>query len=194
MGVMFSIKPKHCQNIIDGKKTYELRRRIPNTIKKGCGDIGYIYCTKEEKLMYIFLDNIEREEIYLDGKVIGEFKARTFIEITPGMEYAMRKVIADSACVTTEEMTKYANGKTIYAIKIDDIKLYDKPLDIDEFTHCICPEMPYCPCCEHGYEYISESEAEFYRSGEGCTTEWNCLNRMKKAPQSWCYCHKGTEV
>ena len=47
--------------------------------------------------------------------------------------------------------------------------------------------MPYCPLCEFGYEYISETEAEFYRVDGGCNTEWCCLNWIKKAPQSWCY-------
>lgn len=33
---------------------------------------------------------------------------------------------------------------------------------------------PYCPKCPHGSEYISETEAEFFRIDEECSTEWVC--------------------
>jgi len=40
---------------------------------------------------------------------------------------------------------------------------------------CIMPEMPYCPCCEHGLIIYPED----VNSIEGCDTQWVCLLKDK---------------
>ena len=97
--------------------------------------------------------------------------------------------VVQNSALTAKDIKEYANGKEwVYGWHISDLKIYNKPKTLDDFRKpCISPEMPYCPLCEFGYEYISETEAEFYRVDGECNTEWCCLNWIKKAPQSWCY-------
>ena len=105
------------------------------------------------------------------------------------MDEINKSRIEEFSCVDIDELLRYKGEKeTIYGWYISNLKIYDKPKTLEDFRKpCISPEMPYCPNCEVGYEYISETEAEFYRIDGECSTEWCCLNWIKKPPQSWCY-------
>ncbi len=104
--------------------------------------------------------------------------------------------LCEESCLSFTDIKKYigvnAHDKKFYGYWIKDLIKYEKPIPITAVKkRCICPEMPYCPSCPVGYEYMSESEAEFFRMGESATTEWCCLNHMKRAPQDWCYADEG---
>lgn len=45
-GILFSVQPQHTVNILNGDKTIEVRKTMPQ-IKLPCK--GYIYCTKHNK-------------------------------------------------------------------------------------------------------------------------------------------------
>lgn len=102
------------------------------------------------------------------------------------------------SCVSFDDLKKYIginfHDIPFYFWNISELKIYDEPKDLSEFRKpCIHPEMPYCPDCKNGYEYISESEAELYRIDGECKAEWWCLNNIKRPPQSWCYVEKTEE-
>ena len=201
-GVMISIQPQHVKNIIEERKTVELRTRIPKLPCK-----MFIYCTKSDNQTLIY----NGYETYLlkgrmkklvigggnigNGKVVGEFNVNKAVEITPKSTNTEKSLILAASCVSKEDFNKYVEEKgKIYALIIEDLKIYEKPMELGQFTHCDCREMPYCPLCSKGGEFMSESEEEYCQetgSRGGCTTEWWCGNWMKKAPQSWCYCMKG---
>lgn len=133
-------------------------------------------------------------EVYESGplgrhKVIGMFTVIEDEIFYPQDEFAVQPTeIRAKACVKFAYAHKYFEGYEIgHALHIYAPKLYDTPKDISDFFYpCIDP-YEYCPCCKHGLETMSEDEAEFYRMGEDATTEWICFNRVKRAPQNFCY-------
>lgn len=81
-------------------------------------------------------------------------------------EIADTKFMIDSK-LTIEELRKYLGTgfHTCYALKIDDLVIYNKPKELDDFIKpCISPEMPYCPLCPVGTESISDENQEAYRA------------------------------
>lgn len=178
-----SIKPVHCQNILEGKKKVELRRRVPNC---KLPYTVFVYCTKEEKLMYIYPGQ-EREVTYLDGHIIGKFKVNK-VSVIHSNNYEEKKKFAELACVSTKDLALYAHGDDIYALHIDEFVAFSKPLTLDDFRKPCIDEYGYCPFCKLG----GESVKEWVECRDDLTipgaVEWYCINFIKKPPQSWCYC------
>lgn len=189
---MFSTRGQWCMKIGTGEKPVEVRKRAPKAPFR-----GYIYCTKSlvdgfyvgNSIHGIGLLTPGQEDMWPEnavmwnGKVIGEFICDKVIDYWPG--YTGNE---GDSCLTYEQECDYLgdNGHG-YGIHISELKIYDEPLTLDNFRKpCIMPEMPYCPMCPVGGEYISEDEAEAYRIDGCCYTEWVCRNWLKKAPQSWC--------
>ena len=133
-------------------------------------------------------------EVYESGplgrhKVVGRFTVTEDEKFYAQDEFAVQPTqIRAQACVRFDYAHKYFEGYEIgHALHIYAPKLYDTPKELSDFFYpCIDP-YEYCPCCKHGLETMSEDEAEFYRMGESATTEWICFNRVKKAPQNFCY-------
>ena len=200
--VLISIQPKWCELIANGKKTIEVRKTKPKLKPPfKC----YIYCTKARPYLvvgdvfrgdwhteYTLLGGYGRKEAeekwtIFNGGVIGEFICND-IETLPPNTVFNAPVLFEQSCLTSKEYWDYIGDCTAYIWHISDLTIYSRPKALSEFRKpCICPEMPYCPTCPVGYEYISETEEEFYRVDGECNTEWRCLNFLKKAPQSWCY-------
>lgn len=105
-----------------------------------------------------------------------------------------KKVFIECTCdkiYNYDEVPIYYNSKFSRSAKyfwhITDIKFYATPKPIFEFLKpCISPECPYCPACPVGHEWVDEEEA-YYFSGEGYSTEWQCLNYVTEPPHGWCY-------
>ena len=189
--VLFSIKPKYCELIASGKKTVEVRKTSP---KIETPFKCYIYCTNPNtKNPHEILEIHSSDEKIrkANGKVIGEFVCDYISMNIKGYNQdgvPAYWTLLNGSCLTADELDDYGRGKPLYGLHISNLKIYDNPKTLDDFRKpCISPEMPYCPLCKVGYEYISETEAEFYRVDGECRTEWRCLNWIKKPPQSWCY-------
>lgn len=80
--ILISINPEWCAEFINGNKKWELRKTCPTEWKayfngrksKPAPMKGYIYCTKKEILMNVYLTDDPKQEVqYLQGKIIGEF-------------------------------------------------------------------------------------------------------------------------
>lgn len=170
--VLISIKSEWCELIVSGKKTLEVRKSHP---KIATPFKCYIYRT------------LQKCNTLTGGKVIGEFTCTAIEELRRNTMFNA-PVLFKQSCLTSKEYWDYIGDCTAYIWHISDLTIYSRPKALSEFRKpCICPEMPYCPTCPVGYEYISETEEEFYRVDGECNTEWRCLNFLKKAPQSWCY-------
>ena len=133
-------------------------------------------------------------EVYASGplgchKVIGMFTVAEDELFYPQDEFSAQFTrIRAQACVKFDYAHKYFEGKEVgHALHIVDPTLYETPKDLGDFFYP-CPDpYGYCPYCKHGFIYMSEDEAEFYRMGEGANTEWICTNRVRRAPQNFCY-------
>lgn len=89
----------------------------------------------------------------LNGKVIGEFICNKIDEYKfhegltefnsmglPSRIYGSYLIFADdykSMCLSYDEVKNYGKGKPIYGWHISDLKIYDRPRELSEFSiHC----------------------------------------------------------
>lgn len=148
--VLLSIRPEWCNLILQGRKTVEVRKTKPGGLKPPfkC----YIYCTMAGSDKF-FTDILNRDVDAWNrggwsdkrGRVIGEFICDNVRCIGP--EYCIVKediesVVAGS-CLTAEQVKEYAGWKggthladcrDVYGWHISDLKIYDKPRTLQEFT------------------------------------------------------------
>ena len=215
--VMMSIRPKMCQKIAIGEKTIEVRRTKPNldppfkcyiycTKPKNSFTHGGIreYTDELYRLpngeirfgysgeLMLYPDQYT-EDNFLNGKVVMEFVCDKLVwvvahpDIFAGHPVFYTKAIED-ACLTRAEVEEYSNGKDLYGWHISELKIYDKPKNIRQFTRYSEKDMRPCVVkrftCHH----------EHYDFNEGttiCNIDYDGSHcpfiRLQKPPQSWCY-------
>lgn len=146
--VLISIKPEWCELIASDEKTIEVRKTKPNLYVPFK---VYIYCTKpkagtdqlwildrrirpEYNGISAVCANLENpsDSMLGNGKVIGEFACNNIYEIDPA--HAIESVISEESCVSPRDMHEYLKGKTGYGWSISDLKIYDQPKKLGEFT------------------------------------------------------------
>lgn len=172
--VMLSIRPKWCEKIVNGDKTIEVRKTRP---KMDTPFKCYIYCTLPKYPHEDFIaTNYPRPQFYGGGKVIGEFTCERIYEIGKrgipenfdycylslnewGNDDIETEIKAISAsCVSKEELNAYgAKAPLLYGWHISDLRIYDEPRELSEFTGLRDTRFGAAP-----YD-------------------------IKRAPQSWCY-------
>ena len=146
--VMLSIRPKWCEKIASGEKTVEVRKtRLKMATPFKC----YIYCTSgrpdlnipisPERLMQDYLDTGSMQSLNCplgNGKVIGEFVCDRIDTILPENEpYGIYNIDDDyvfQTCLEYGALWNYGNGKTLYGWRISNLKIYDEPKELGEFT------------------------------------------------------------
>ena len=214
--IMISIRPEWCEKIASAKKTVEVRKTRPKIdppfkcyiyCTKPKKILHAVYTKQDYRGYFADEDYDKIPENYktfvkvpdgsspfccppYTGKIIGEFTCSGFDEFTPTDKGVMFKRFSAlyQTKLSLDEIRQYLNGKKGYGWRISDLIIYEEPKILAEFLKpCFTPEMPYCPECTAGGEYVSDTEAEFYRTDGECNTEWRCLNYLRRPPQSWCY-------
>ena len=172
--VMLSVRPKWCEKIARGEKTIEVRKTRP---KLDTPLKCYIYCTLPKYPHEDFIaTNYPIPQFYGGGKVVGEFTCDRIYEIrkrgipenfdycylslnewgNDDIETEIRAISA--SCVSKEELNAYgAKAPLIYGWHISDLRIYDAPRELSEFTGLRNTRFGAAP-----YD-------------------------IKRAPQSWCY-------
>ena len=107
--VLISIRPKWCEKIINGKKTIEVRKTRP---KMDTPFKCYIYKCG-------------------NGKVVGEFLCDQIIE---DRTYGHNEEFYRAACMSAYDAAAYAMQSPMYGWHISDLRVYDHPRDLWEFT------------------------------------------------------------
>ena len=108
--VLISIRPEWCEKIINGRKTIEVRKTRP---KMNPPFKCYIYKCG-------------------NGKVIGEFLCDQIININ-----GSGRIPSDAArptCLEPAELHQYLGAATGYGWHISNLRIYDTPRDLREFT------------------------------------------------------------
>ena len=164
--ILISIKPKWVAKILNGKKTFEIRKRFP---KDYVGWV-YIYCTKDKKYA-----NLINRGGFLTGMVVARFWCDKVENIQCIWSYAAGNCyepetfyehdLLEKSCLTYSELNEYLNGKNGYAIHITKLEIFDKPKEIGEFNTKHYPQFAGLVKNTIHYE----------------------LQPLTKAPQSWCY-------
>ena len=164
--ILISINPKHVMNILNGKKTIELRKTYPH-----CAlpiDV-YIYCTshKNHRESLYELETYKKRrrfdvdyyvpsdpDFILNGKVVAKFTLNHV-----NMDFLNN--VLEPACVSRKEAEDYLEGRPCWQWKIDNLVIFDKPKLLEEFWN-------------NGKKV----------KGHNGTYQYSKLTR---APQSWCY-------
>ena len=165
--ILISIKPQYVCDILNGKKTIEIRKSYPHTtlpIKV------YIYCTKDKDLLYDDYPNVLNRfkhsknytlKNYLNGKVVACFtldkveKINSYLE--PEQWYMSSDLsgrqLMEKSCLSFQKLDDYLLSGIGYAWHISNLEIFDTPKDLSEFG-------------QYGYEWFIPVE---------------------RPPQSWCY-------
>lgn len=171
--VLISIRPKWCEKIVSGVKTIEVRKTRP---KLDTPFKCYIYCTLPKHPHEDFIaTDYPKPQFYGGGKVIGEFTCDRIDWIThigyTGIPNLVETRICDAAtmrtspvggllnaaCLTPKMLNDYLAWGDGYGWHITDLRIYDAPRELSEFTGLRNTRFGVAP-----YD-------------------------IKRAPQSWCY-------
>ena len=164
--VLISIRPQWAEKIVIGEKTIEVRKTAPQEVPFKC----YIYETKGQYVK--FTHGAHTKYGYGRGKVIGWFICDKVDEYH--YDYCDGVDIDDDTILETaidrEDINIYAKGKTLYGWHISDLKIYDKPKELSEFSR---------PCSYSGLCF-SCKRTSFKKDGNLL-----CNTKITRPPQSW---------
>ena len=169
--VMLSIRPKWVEKIASGEKTIEVRKTKP---KLETPFKAYIYCTQDKHL--VFMQNQIGTNLIAcmdataaipvggaigNGKVIGEFTCDRIDRLAPANDpYGIYDIDDDyvlQTCLENGALWDYGHGTPLYGWHISDLRIYDTPKELSEFTGL--------RTFKGGFE----------------------LRKIDRPPQSWCY-------
>ena len=185
--VLISIRPQWVEKIASGEKTIEVRKTAPKEVPFKC----YIYesrngghrckhCNEKDSCYSYAPKNVGCYNG--SGKVIGEFicdkverleyqeKYLRGITSQTAIKYFSDKI--KSTALSVDELVNYGKGKTLYGWHISDLKIYDKPRELSEFSR---------PCSYSGLCF-SCKRTSFKKDGNLL-----CNTKITRPPQSWCY-------
>lgn len=131
--VLISIRPKWCEKIASGEKKIEVRKSRP---KLQTPFKCYIYCTLPRYPHEDFIEtDYPKPQFYGGGKVIGEFTCNRVTNLFSNSRFWLDEDDILHTCLSAAEMRKYANGANgLYGWHISNLKIYDKPRELREFT------------------------------------------------------------
>lgn len=159
--VLISVQPKWCELIANGKKTWEIRKTrtqidtpfksfiyctkqkakhslhtyiTESAFRKEYGVTTHWRIGKDVVDVNSHLPECRHNDYLAEGKVIGEFVCDN---IMPYMQDAFTgewfPSVLEAACLSADEMDKYAGGKHLYGWHISELVIYDKPRKLGEF-------------------------------------------------------------
>ena len=164
--VLIAIRPQWVEKIANGEKTIEVRKTAPKEVPFK----AYIYCTKEKKQDDIIWAGIFGDRGKWNGRVIGEFICNNASELD--YVYYWNNGYEFETCLTYRQVADYGKGKTLYGWHISDLKIYDKPRELSEFSR---------PCSYSGLCF-SCKRTSFKKDGNLL-----CNTKITRPPQSWMY-------
>ena len=164
--VLIAIRPQWVEKIARGEKTIEVRKTAPKEVPFK----AYIYCTKEKKQDDIIWAGVCGDRGKWDGRVIGEFICNNASELD--YVYYWNNGYEFATCLTYRQVADYGKGKPLYGWHISDLKIYDRPRNLSEFSR---------PCSYSGLCF-SCKRTSFKKDGNLL-----CNTKITRPPQSWMY-------
>ena len=165
--ILISIQPQHVVNILNGKKTLELRKTLPKDFEGWV----YIYVTKAKPFLTDIGEGHYRTfnvphfgDVDLNGKVvakfwfdeyseIGEYDQLAYtVRIDNGIitKYGYPKELKEKMCLNDIEIDEYlytSKNGFLYAWHIKQLTIFDKPLELKDFEVKRAPQS---------YMYVKE--------------------------------------
>lgn len=119
MNVLMSIKPEFVERIVAGEKLYEFRKSV----------------FKEE------VDRIFIYSTYPQREIVGHFNPSQIVCTSPEDLWSS---FSDVSGISEKDFFKYYEGKSEgYAIRIDDLHIFKKPIGMDKYEEFKAPQS-YC--------------------------------------------------
>lgn len=138
--VLISIKPEWCKKILSGEKTVEVRKTRP---KLETPFKVYIYCTGAETWWHRFpKTGLQKMEECVIGTFVCD-KIDKLVHVGMMMDiniltldgwYKPAGELLQAACLTEAQAEKYLKGGDGYGWHISDLKTYDSPRPLSDFT------------------------------------------------------------
>ena len=183
--VLIAIRPQWVEKIASGQKTIEVRKTAPKEVPFK----AYIYesrngghrckhCNEKDSCYSYAPKNVGCYNGR--GKVIGEFicdkvypiKNRGSSFSVAGEKQSVTNEIARQSCLYYDDMVSYFGNKDGFGWHISDLKIYDKPRELSEFSR---------PCSYSGLCF-SCKRTSFKKDGNLL-----CNTKITRPPQSWMY-------
>ena len=188
--IMISIKPEFVQKILNGNKTIEILKTKPSC-EIPCK--VYIYCTKgkSDKDSLVVSHSLPAIMPYrANERVVAEFTLnkvdileRDLNDWLPKNRYDISNELLKDINLNQEQLWNCGQGKTLYAWYIDNLKIYDKPKELSDFSHFIpnnkCPTKQCGTNCEDCPNYDEEHET--------CLALYYAHRVIKRPPMNWYY-------
>lgn len=138
--ILISIKPKYVAEILNHRKTIEIRKTAP---KCDLPIDVYIYCTKGAGLQQ-YVDEYFTDEGSLslkNEKVVAKFRLEKIDEVHVDEHMLKDRAwdyVLSNSCLNREELRAYAGGShpyygVVFAWHISDLRIFDKPKPLSEF-------------------------------------------------------------
>lgn len=178
LAILMSIRPHHLFNILNGKKTIELRKRFSSDFRGWV----YLYCTKAikgqptlirsafEHLYRLGTWYVDDFEINLSGKVVCRFWVDN-VEETITINWATETATLDEFDLSVKSCVSIKDLHNIFsdckAIHISKLELFAKPKELGEFYYY---KKRLIDCGMDCPPYFDEVKTQ-----------------VRKAPQSWQY-------
>lgn len=171
-GVLLSIHPEWVEKIASGRKLYEVRKCRP---KMEPPFTVYVYCTLGGNELWQSWISGKKESVKLNGKVCAEFTCdRIDIIDQDSIDYMFRNKLDKedpniryfkdhpelllSTCLTQDQLSRYLGIRIGYAWHISNLKIYDKPLMLEDFTYA--GYTNHLKCAPQGIVYVNKIHTE----------------------------------
>lgn len=190
--ILISIKPQFVEKILNKEKTIEIRKTMPKC-ELPCK--VYIYCTRTKNKVgkkIVPPDYLTKPHYFtkkyvvganydecINGKVVAEFTLNKIDRCGEAVYDANRDLWEDwntlglnNSCVHPYDLEEYSNGYELYAWHIDNLKIYDKPKQLNKLY-------------KQGMKsYFNKLQKEYPNIDYSCYLE---NYKLQRPPQSWCY-------
>lgn len=143
--ILISIKPRFVADILNGKKTLEIRKTCPKNFEGWV----YIYCTKDSRSKYGYMYKGSSLETQ---KVLARFYLKNCEPIKYHFGYYdmgewTESYILEKSCLTSKELDNYFKASKEYNPKkaskiygyawhIENLEIFDKPKEVGDFETC----------------------------------------------------------
>ena len=182
--VLARLKPYYYYLVGEGIKTIEVRKNMPKA--SDWDNEMLFYMSKDVKSFAKIPKEFQEKYRKHFGKVGMQFVCDWIVKITPHCDiegcvnqyiHDYPAILGENDCLSFKEMKAYLGNKNGYDWHISNLKIYDKPKELNDFCKP-CKITP--PICDDRCEYYSDYSGV-------------CMNYVNRPPQSWCYVEKNEE-
>ena len=149
--LLISIRPQHLLNILNGDKTYEVRKVVPkwvlDKLDRGETVEAYLYCTKGKPYLinkdmlseYYELRNVYTQNFtyeILNGTIPVKVVIDGYDEVLTQHHIDGEQIdrVLKYACIEREDFDKYIGDKEMaYALHISKLEILDEPKTLMQF-------------------------------------------------------------